>query len=105
LELIETQLLKEFELLSKGAASDIDKLPQSGSNRAYYRISNKIISVVATHNTDTKENLAFIEFSKHFKKLNLPVPEIYLSDIENNFYFQQDLGNTTLFEYLYNNPI
>ncbi len=47
-----------------------------------------------------EENVAFIEFSRHFHRHGLPVPEIYAEDLRHGAYLEQDLGNTTLFEFL-----
>ena len=47
-----------------------------------------------------EENVAFIEFSRHFRRHGLPVPEIYAQDLRHGAYIEQDLGDTTLFEFL-----
>src|ERR1051325_978030 len=47
-----------------------------------------------------EENVAFLEFSRHFRRHGLPVPEIYADDLRNGAYIEQDLGDTTLFEFL-----
>ncbi|HVM92748.1 MAG TPA: RNase adapter RapZ [Terriglobales bacterium] len=47
-----------------------------------------------------EENVAFLEFSRHFRRHGLPVPEIYAEDLSQGAYLEQDLGDTTLFEFL-----
>ncbi|HEX4603103.1 MAG TPA: RNase adapter RapZ, partial [Candidatus Angelobacter sp.] len=47
-----------------------------------------------------EENVAFLEFSRHFHRYGLPVPEIYADDLAHGAYIEQDLGDTTLFEFL-----
>jgi aminoglycoside/choline kinase family phosphotransferase len=47
-----------------------------------------------------EENVAFLEFSRHFRRHGLPVPEIYGEDLSQGAYLEQDLGDTTLFEFL-----
>ena len=47
-----------------------------------------------------EENVAFIEFSRHFRRHGLPVPEIYAEDLSQGAYLEEDLGGTTLFEFL-----
>jgi aminoglycoside/choline kinase family phosphotransferase len=47
-----------------------------------------------------EENVAFLEFSRHFRRHGLPVPEIYADDLRHGAYIEQDLGDTTLFEFL-----
>ncbi len=42
---------------------------------------------------DREENHAFIEFSRHFYSKELAVPEIYLVDLDNHAYLQEDLGD------------
>ncbi len=77
-------------------------MPQSGSYRQYFRVSSKFSNAVAVYNEDKKENHAFIEFSKHFLSKSLPVPEIFAVDNHKQVYLQQDLGNTTLLQYMEN---
>jgi aminoglycoside/choline kinase family phosphotransferase len=50
-----------------------------------------------------EENAAFLSFSKHFRKHALPVPEIYGEDLDQGAYLEEDLGDTTLFEFLSSN--
>src|SRR5215472_8063083 len=47
-----------------------------------------------------EENNAFLAFSRHFLRHGLPVPEIYGEDLERGAYLEEDLGDTTLFEFL-----
>ena len=47
-----------------------------------------------------EENVAFLEFSRHFRRHGLPVPEIYAEDLSHGAYLEEDLGGTTLFEFL-----
>ena len=79
----------------------INKLPASGSPREYYRIKGKKSGAIGAINLDREENVAFIEFSRHFHSLGLCVPEIYLVDLDNHAYLQEDLGDTTLFDYIF----
>jgi aminoglycoside/choline kinase family phosphotransferase len=79
----------------------INKLPASGSPREYYRITGTKNSAIGAINHDKEENEAFIEFSRHFHAKGLAVPEIYLVDLDHNAYLQQDLGDLTLFDYLF----
>ncbi len=47
-----------------------------------------------------EENVAFLEFSRHFRRHGLPVPEIYAEDLSLGAYLEEDLGSTTLYEFL-----
>ncbi|MCK5824964.1 MAG: phosphotransferase [Ichthyobacteriaceae bacterium] len=92
------RLLKElFENQFKTSPFSIEKLPQSGSNREYYRLSDGIQSAIGVYNDDYKENLAFIEYSKHFRNKGLNVPEIFCDNLQYHIYLQEDLGNETFF--------
>lgn len=75
-------------------------LPLSGSDRRYFRINSANKSSIGVYNPDKKENIAFITFTNHFKEKGLKVPEIFAVDLENHIYLLQDLGNTTLFDFL-----
>ncbi len=50
-----------------------------------------------------EENAAFLEFSRHFRRHGLPVPEIFAEDLSHGAYLEEDLGDTTLFEFLSRN--
>ena len=89
------------ELFRKWSGSDartILPLPQSGSSRAYYRINGSEKSVIGVYHTDRKENEAFIAFDRHFRKIGIPVPKVYIDELDKNVYLQQDLGDTMLFD-------
>ncbi len=93
-------LIAMFEKWAGEESRSFVMLPPSGSYREYYRITGRTHSAMGAYNTDKKENLAFIEFSKHFKDKGLPVPAIYDMDLENDVYLQQDLGDVTLYGFL-----
>jgi aminoglycoside/choline kinase family phosphotransferase len=71
-----------------------------GSNRRIYRLSSGKNSAIGVLNDDVKENRAFIEFSKHFHAEGIPVPEFYGEDATGTAYLEEDLGDTTLFQFL-----
>lgn len=96
-----TDILKTlYKQWAKELATEIEKLPESGSNRQYYRICGANKTAIGVINNDVSENEAFLSFSQTFKNHNINVPEIYMSNAEKNAYLQQDLGNTTMFLYL-----
>jgi aminoglycoside/choline kinase family phosphotransferase len=78
----------------------IEIMPESGSYRKYYRITKGNNTEIAVYNQDFKENDAFLSFSDTFKSINLHVPEIYARFPNDGIYFQEDLGNMTLFDHL-----
>lgn len=74
-----------------------------GSGRKIIRLSNQDISAIGVLYGVREENIAFLEFSRHFRKHGLPVPEIYGEDLNQGAYLEEDLGDTTLFEFLSKN--
>ena len=85
-----------FTCYSKEPVVSVNKIPQSGSIRTYYRILTGSGSFIATHGINIKENLSFIRFSRHFKTKNIPVPEIYAVNTEGTIYIQEDFGDISL---------
>jgi aminoglycoside/choline kinase family phosphotransferase len=71
-----------------------------GSGRAIVRLRSGGTSAIGILSTAREENVAFIEFSKQFRSHALPVPEIYTQDLSQGAYLEEDLGDTTLFEFL-----
>jgi aminoglycoside/choline kinase family phosphotransferase len=71
-----------------------------GSGRNIVRLSSGKISAVGILYSVREENAAFIAFSRHFRRHGLPVPEIYAEDLDRGVYLEEDLGDTTLFEFL-----
>jgi len=74
-----------------------------GSGRKIIRLSFAKHSAIGILYGVREENTAFIEFSRHFRRHGLPVPEIYAEDLDHGAYLEQDLGDTTLFQYLSKN--
>jgi aminoglycoside/choline kinase family phosphotransferase len=74
-----------------------------GSGRQIVRLSNEKNTAIGIGYGVREENVAFLEFSKHFRAHGLPVPEIYGEDLDHGVYLEEDLGNTTLYEFLSKN--
>ena len=75
-------------------------LKGDASDRKVLRLSAASRTAIGVVNPDAQENRAFLEFSRHFKKCGLPVPEIYAEDLDRGIYLEEDLGDTTLFQFL-----
>ena len=71
-----------------------------GSGRKIVRLAGEKISAIGILYDVREENAAFLEFSRHFRKRGLPVPEIYAQDLDHGAYLEEDLGDTSLFEFL-----
>lgn len=97
---IKDQLIGLFEAHFNEEVSTFEPLPASGSYREYARMKSIHHLVIGGYNQDIKENNAFFEFSAHFLKRDIAVPGIYLVSSDQKCYLQEDLGNTTLFDFL-----
>jgi len=74
-----------------------------GSGRRIIRLTAGSTSAVGVLYGVREENAAFLAFSKHFRRHGLPVPEIYAEALDQGAYLEEDLGDTTLFEFLSKN--
>jgi aminoglycoside/choline kinase family phosphotransferase len=77
-----------------------EPLKADGSARRLFRLKGAGRTVIGAYGPDKLENRAFLEFSRRFRAQKLPVPEIYGEDQPQGVYLEEDLGNTTLFEFL-----
>ena len=106
MEEIKEAIEQLFQQYSNDVIDSIEKLPQSGSDRVYFRIrcqatpNGQVHTCIATCNQNIKENKTFINFSRHFKKCGCPVPEVYAVNEAYSIYIQEDLGDTSLLNVL-----
>ncbi len=77
--------------------------PLGGSGRNIFRLVGEEHSAIGIQHDVREENVAFLEFSRHFRRHRLPVPEIYAEALSQGAYLEEDLGDTTLFEFLLKN--
>lgn len=78
----------------------VEKIPQSGSDRIYFRVRTVVKTFIATSNHNIRENETFIAFSKHFKSMGCPVPAILAVNSEGSIYLQEDFGDESLLNIL-----
>jgi aminoglycoside/choline kinase family phosphotransferase len=95
-------LQKLFEQHFHTATAQIEPLQGQlgGSGRNIIRLSAGQQTAIGILYNVREENVAFLEFSRHFRRHGLPVPEIYAEDLNQGAYLEEDLGDTTLFEFL-----
>jgi aminoglycoside/choline kinase family phosphotransferase len=98
--LVTEEIKALFEKYSDLPVTGVDKLPQAGSDRSYFRIYTPGKSFIATHGSNTKENESFIYFSRHFHKKQLSTPEIFYVSEDTCCYIQEDFGSTCLLDKL-----
>ena len=95
-------LKKLFEQHFHSPAEQVQPLQGQlgGSGRKIIRLTGGKFSAIGILYDVREENVAFLEFSRHFRRHGLPVPEIYAEDLNQGAYLEEDLGDTTLFEFL-----
>jgi aminoglycoside/choline kinase family phosphotransferase len=95
-------LKRLFEQHFRAPAEQVQPLQGQlgGSGRVIVRLSGSGQSAIGILYSVREENAAFLEFSRHFRRHGLPVPEIYAEDLSQGAYLEEDLGDTTLFEFL-----
>ncbi len=99
--MINTDNLKKlFQEKFNEEVKEIVSLKGDGSDRSLFRLKNDNRSVIGVMGKNKKENKAFLEFSKTFKNNDIKVPEIYLEDLDNNVYIEEDLGDDTLYSWM-----
>ena len=95
------EAIKQLYLSLTGKAWDaIEKIPQSGGDRIYFRIKQGEDSYIATFNLNLKENETFIYFAQHFHAKGLPVPKVLAVTEDQKIYTQEDVGSTSLLDVL-----
>jgi aminoglycoside/choline kinase family phosphotransferase len=85
-----------FATYSRDPITGIEKIPQSGSNRMYFRVRTATDSYIATYNENIRENRTFVYYSRHFRQQGCPVPEIYCVNESYTLYLQEDFGDKSL---------
>lgn len=79
----------------------VDVLPQSGSDRRYFRLYDAVgKAMIATHGMNVPENEAFIYFAEHFYEKGLNVPLIFAVSEDRTIYLQEDYGDISLLNIL-----
>lgn len=95
-------LKRLFEQRFRIPAEQLDPLQGKlgGSGRNIVRVRGGGFSAIGIVYSVREENVAFLEFSRHFRAHGLAVPEIYAEALNENAYLEEDLGDTTLFDFL-----
>jgi len=98
------EVLKHIENLFntfQGSPWDsMEKIPQSGGDRIYFRIHQGRQTWIATYNLNVKENQTFIYFAQHFHERGMPVPKLLAVNQDQTIYLQEDVGTTSLLDVL-----
>ena len=97
---ITEEIAELFSTFSDKKISSIEKLPQSGGDRIYFRIFADEESFIATYNLHVKENQTFFYLTDHFRNHGCPVTEIYKTNKLQTIYIQKDFGTKSLLNVL-----
>lgn len=99
------KIILDFLKQGDRAAEQIDfqELPGDGSRRLFWRITNSETgsSLIAMSNPPSdndakRENRAYMKIGGHLHLKGVPVPEIYLYDLERGLFIMEDMGRTNL---------
>lgn len=90
------EIREYFEQVIKEPVLQFEKLPKSGGDRIYFRITTPVKSFIATYNDNTRENETFLYFTNHFHDINAPVPKVFNVHPEGKMYLQEDFGPVSL---------
>ena len=99
--MITENLQKLYEQYTGVPAEHMEEMTGSGSNRRYFRLTG-VKSLIGVYGTSQEENEAFLYMAEHFKKKNLPVPQVVSVSEDKRYYLQEDLGDTLLFHAIEN---
>ncbi len=90
-----------YKTWSGSEPSQVDILPQSGSDRRYFRVHGQDgETFIGTHGLNIPENESFIYFSNQFHAKELQVPEVLAVNNDKTVYLQQDFGDVSLLKML-----
>ena len=93
------QLIELYKQWKGAEPAHIHQLTGAGSNRSYYRLTDKEgQTVIGVIGTSRDENHAFLYLTEHFNRRKLPVPQILAASDDQLRYLQTDLGSVSLFD-------
>lgn len=99
-----SEILAKFQNILNQFTNDtvheLELLAQSGSSRRYFRLYTAKGSYIGTEGKDLKENEAFINLARHFNQQQVSVPKLLAHTDDYRYYIQEDLGNTSLYNFL-----
>lgn len=98
---MESQIEQLFLTWAGEPVGQLMALSANGSNRKYWRAVGATHQCIAAYNEDVRENEAFFYYSQQLKQKGIRVPEVYAISTDRCVYLQQDLGNVTLYDYVY----
>ena len=96
---MQSQLVRLFEVRFGVPPTAILEIGGDGSSRSYWRlVGPEHETAVGAVGPNREENRTFFAFTRAFRSIGLPVPELYGVDEEAGVWLLEDLGDTTLYE-------
>ena len=95
---MEEQIKALFRQYCGKDALRVEQLPLSGSARRYYRLFTEGYSCIGVYHENLRENKLFIDFTRHFEKMQLHVPRVFCVSNDGVCYLQEDLGSEMLLD-------
>lgn len=90
------QLKRLFKTRFGTEVSKVTPLPQGGSDRLYYRLTDGTQSAIGAFNPDVDENRAYFYLTEHFFGKGFPVAQLLGIAPDEKHYLVSDLGDCTL---------
>ncbi|MDR2839757.1 MAG: phosphotransferase [Paludibacter sp.] len=75
-------------------------LSPTGSNRRYFRLAGETATLIAVDGNSTDENRAFVAIANQFAAKKINAPQVLAVSDDFRYYLQNDLGDTSLFDYI-----
>jgi aminoglycoside/choline kinase family phosphotransferase len=92
------QLTTLFRQYFNEQPASVERLPQAGSDRVYFKLMSENYTAIGCLGSDIKENQTFIHHAQHFRRLHIHVPEIYAVSDDYTCYLQEYLGDESLYD-------
>ncbi len=89
-----------FESYFGEPVKTLTEIGAHASARNIYRLAGATKRCIGVWHQDKAENTAFVQFTRHFHKHQLPVPEILAEKLADDIYIEEDLGDLTLLDVL-----
>ncbi len=94
-------LLALYKEWSGTSPLKVETLAKAGSNRQYVRMTHTDgHTVIGVIGPSVPENHCFVYLARHFAQKGLPVPHILAVSRDEQYYIQEDLGSTSLYQAL-----
>jgi len=92
------EIIQLYRELTGNTPDRVEEIPGAVSTRRYFRIYKGPETLVGTYSPDTRETIAFLEFSEKFSSMGIRVPRVMTVSADRQYYLQTDLGDQRLHE-------